>query len=158
MKSALGEIVHSKVRKKVALAARRTSTIYAGRNPSDRRELAEDNSSSRLPQLEDNSHQSVCGAKYNLGQYVAEPLNTIVIKAHLHETLIVSERVSWIRLKVNGAVTVVIAYGIDNPQEDELILRRNWYENYEVYDMKDNASDEYLVVGRRKLLPGTLSI
>jgi hypothetical protein len=85
-------------------------------------------------------------------------LDTIVIKAHLHETLIISERVGWIRLKEDNLITVVMAYVVDNPKEDKLILGWDWYENFEVYGMKDNASDEYLAVGRSEPLPGILSI
>jgi hypothetical protein len=75
--------------------------------------------------------------KFNLDRLTAQPPNSLAIRAHLHKTLMISDRASWIRLVIDNNITDAMAYVVDGADSDELILGIDWMRNYNVTVFKN---------------------
>jgi hypothetical protein len=55
---------------------------------------------------------------FNLDRFVTQPPDSLVIKAHLHQSLMISDRALWIRIAIDNVVSDVMAYVVDNAESE----------------------------------------
>jgi hypothetical protein len=87
--------------------------------------------------------------KFNLDRLTAQPPNSLAIRAHLHKTLMISDRALWVRLTIDNHITDAMAYVVDGSDSDELILGMDWMRNYNVSLPRDTNNDIRAVIGRK---------